>query len=428
MQDNGVTYLYIYIFAWAITLFVAFKSSKTISIGKFLVFEFLFCSICSYLTFTDPNCPASYKPLKLFPFVYLYIFTLITTLPALKYDKCVINSIVPPPQMKLELIIWPFIICSLLSIPQMISSLQSNLLLILMGYGNDLYVDSYANASTEGTSIENLPAIIANLLYNPAVITAFYYLSLKQSKKNRIITLLLFFCVVIRLVSSSITGQRGGVVRELFVMGAMYMIFYRFYSSKLKKIFNTLILTVVVILAVPFIAITISRFGTRAGGSMSSLYDYSGQSALYFNNYALDDNGIRYGDRVMPGVKFLLGFDDVPMNWAQRRQKYPHLYIGDEYFSSYVGDFAIDFGPFLGGFLLIIFTMMFMSGLRIHNGKIKYHQLLILGIIAGIIPEGYFKLFPYSEVIGNLSLFVKLIIVVWFKFSLPQTRNIKQIA
>lgn len=427
MQGHSITYLYIYIIAWAVTLFVAFKRSKTISIGKFLVFEYLFCSICSYLTFTDPYCPESYKPLKLFPFIYLYVFTLITTLPALRYDRYEINRIETPSQNKINLIIWPFIIASLLSIPQMISSLQTNLVAILMGYGNDLYMDSYANSSSEGTSIENLPAVIANLLYSPAAVTAFYYLSLEQSKKARRITLLLFLCISIRMISASLTGQRGGVIRELFVLGALYMIFYRFYSSKLRRRFNTIIIVVVALLAVPFIAITISRFEMRKGGSISSLLDYSGQSSLYFNNYALDDNGIRYGDRVMPGVKLLLGYDNVPMNWVQRRAKYPNLYLGDEYFSSYIGDFAIDFGPFFGGVLLIIFTMMFMSSLRIRGGVIRYHQLLILGVIAAIIPEGYFKLFPFSEVIGNISLLVRIVIIFWFKNSLPQPSCNKQI-
>ena len=227
--------------------------------------------------------------------------------------------------------------------------------------------------------------------------------------------ILLFLSFSYRLIYNIFEGHRGGMVRELLFLASYYAMFYRFYSDRIKQKFNKILLVVLVVLLVPFILLTRSRFDEAVGGATTSVYYYSGQSSLFFNNYGLDDNGIRYGDRVAAGFKILLGFENVPKNFVQRRQKYPHLYINDESFYTYVGDFTIDFGPIMGGLILILCSIYFTARLRIYNKVIKFHQLLLLGTVVGIISQGYLKLFPFSGVNGNISLLFIFIICFVFK-------------
>ena len=55
------------------------------------------------------------------------------------------------------------------------------------------------------------------------------------------------------------------------------------------------------------------------------------ESFLFFNNYGLDADGIRYGDRTANLFKQII-WDDTPHNYMERRDKYPHLKIDDYYF------------------------------------------------------------------------------------------------
>lgn len=415
-MDSSRLNILLYAVLWFITFLVAYFrfSSRKLGASSYLFFVVFFCSICSYLTFIDPWNPEDYKEIKLFPFIYLYGMVIITCLPAIRYDKSRIDTIQKPSQGLLDIISWAYIVCTLLTIPSEVQGLGAKVLLTMTGAGSDLYLEMAEGYDTSGTGISNLPSIIGGFFYFPSLVIAFYYLTLDDNRHKKVM-LFLFISFAYRLVINIFSGQRGGMVRELFFLASYYALFYRFYSSKIKKRFNKLFITLSVALLVPFMLITVSRFDDALGGPATSMLAYSGQSSLYFNNYGLDDNGIRYGDRVAPGFKILMGFDNVPVNFVQRRQKYPRLYINDEAFCTYVGDFTIDFGPIMGGLILVFISLFLTARLKIYNREIKFYQLIILGTLAGMISQGYLKLFPFSGVTGNLSIIFIFILCLVFK-------------
>ena len=403
-MDNSSINILIYIALWVVTLLIAlFKfSSHKSGASAYLFIVVLFCSICSYYSYNDFWISGTYKEVKLFPFIYLYLMVLITTLPAIRYDKSTIVSIQKPSQRLLDVISWIFIICTILTIPSAMQDFASNIKTTLSGAGADLYMEKTSGYETSGTSVSNWPSVIGGFFYYPSIIIAFYYLTIYE-KRNKTVMLLLFLSFSFRLA------------RELFFIASYYAMFYRFYTKKIRKTINRVVIVVLLALLIPFMLVTISRFDSALGGVRTSMLFYSGQSSLFFNNYGLDDNGIRYGDRVAPGFKLLLGFDNVPMNFIKRRAKYPNLYINDEVFSTYIGDFTIDFGPWLGGLLLLLLSLFFTAKLKIKNKQIQFHQLMLLGTIVGIISQGYLKLFPFSEVNGNISLVFIFVMCIVFK-------------
>ena len=131
---------------------------------------------------------------------------------------------------------------------------------------------------------------------------------------------------------------------------------------------------------------------------------------------SLDDNGIRYGDRTIPLFKRIVGFDNVPRNFFERRAKYPNLYLNDESFSTYVGDFAIDYGPALGLIIIIIISLTVYNKSKIRGDTIYLHQLLILHILLYMCTIGGLKLFPFADAAG-LQVIVYAIIYKILKIS-----------
>ena len=142
-------------------------------------------------------------------------------------------------------------------------------------------------------------------------------------------------------------------------------------------------------------------------GVNSTLF-YLGQQNLFFNSYGLDNNGIRYGDRTVPLFKRMLGFDGVPNNFHERREKYPNLRINDEVFVGFAGDWVLDFGPYIAPLLFVAFSGVVLLGSRVRDGIIRFHQLVLLHFVMTVGMLGGIKLYPYSDVGGNLQLIVYL--------------------
>lgn len=58
---------------------------------------------------------------------------------------------------------------------------------------------------------------------------------------------------------------------------------------------------------------------------------------LVFNNYGMDANGIRYGDRTAPLIRKLLGLK-TSTNYYERRFVYSKMLVNDSYFITFIGD------------------------------------------------------------------------------------------
>ena len=174
-------------------------------------------------------------------------------------------------------------------------------------------------------------------------------------------------------------GQRGSVIKSVLTVIVAYAMFRRYLSERFNRIARIIGVTLAVGVAVPITAITISRFGERKGGSSATgfVYWYIGQANIYFNNYALDPGGLRYGDRTLNMFKRLV-WSDTPKNYVERRDKYHNLEIDDYYFTTVVGDFAIDFGPIGALLIFIVFNLWVLYEIRPRDGTIKLHQLLLI--------------------------------------------------
>jgi oligosaccharide repeat unit polymerase len=301
-------------------------------------------------------------------------------------------------------------------LPTIISDIAFSIIKLLTdpAGGKELYNAAISNSYSIGDgNISNFPSIISNAFGNFGILLFFYYLTLK--KYNKLILIGLLLSCIVGLLTNISLGQRGPIIEILFSLIITYFALKKFFQPKFIKIIKIIGISLVIAISVPLIALTTSRFGDMAGGSLSSLYYYVGQENLYFNNYGLDNGGIRYGDRTFPLFKRVLGFDNVPHNYLERRQKYPDLKINDEVFCGFVGDFTFDFGPFVAPLIFIIFTLFVLNKTRIRNGKILFHQLILIHFVMSLCMLGGIKLYPFSDVGGNLQLIVYFVAYICFR-------------
>lgn len=413
---SSYLYLAIYVLLWVIVCYRHYKKVK-FSSGLVVILSYLIYGILALILYSDEYLGNNFTDLKLFPFIYLFGMSYMFLLPVFKYERADIVRVSIPSRkiVLLFLIIYSF--CTLIILPNTISSLQEGITTLLLDEsgGIDLYQDasgSYVKRASGVSGLYGLVSIIYNIFSDIAKFLFFYYLTLKNKNKF----LIIIFCVVfiVDLIYPMSKGGRTDVIMNLYSLIMAGTLFYPFYSEKMKKRLSKSLILLLVIVSIPFMALTISRFGETESGTSGGMLSYAGQAPLNFNMYALDAGGIRNGDRTINLFKQFI-FNDVPEDVIEVRLKYSHLKMNDSVFSSYVGDFVLDYGP-LGAFLIFVFaSVLLYNKIRICNKTISFQSLFIIYFILCVAMQGGMYLFYYSFM-GNLTilafLFMSLILYI----------------
>lgn len=404
----------IYILAWVVTIILYLIIRKRIDAGSILLFTYLIYAITSFILYNSHAY--HFNQIRLFPFIYLFLMLILFFLPVLKYNAYKITNIQKVPSIYIHVISITFILVSFVQLPTIISDFIFSIkkLLTSSSGGLELYNKTLAEARSLGDGkIANLPGVISNVFGNFGILLFFYYLTL--NKRSKLILIGLFISIIMNILINISLGQRGPIFEILLSMIITYFALRRFFEPKINRIIKIVGGGILIASLIPISALTISRFGNNTEGSMASVYYYGGQENLYFNNYGLDNGGIRYGDRTFPLFKQILGFENVPKNFMERRDKYPHLKMNDERFYTFVGDFTLDFGPIIASFIFLFFTIFVIIKTRIRNGIIRFHQLILLHFVMIICMLGGMKLYPFSDVGGNLQLIGYFIAYMFFR-------------
>ena len=416
----------LFILGWITTIILYQRRKKNFDAGSILLFSYLFYAIMSLFLYNNPYY--KFNSIEILPFIYLFLMLMLAFSPILRYDYCKIDKIQKPPDLYLNFVCILFIIASLMQVPDIISNFAISIVRLLLDSagGQDLYNEAMAESISLGDgSISNLSSIISNAYGNFGILLFFYYLTLNN--RNKFIMIGLFISCIISILSNINMGQRGPIIEIMLSMLITYFALRKFYQPEVNKIIRNVGITLLIVTSIPIIALTVSRFGESDAGSESSVFFYSGQENLYFNNFGLDNGGIRYGDRTFPLFKKMLGFENVPDNFWERRSKYPNLNINDEVVIGFIGDFTLDFGPFITPFIFILFTIFILNKTIVRNKEILFHQLILLHFVMCLCMLGGMKLYPFSDVGGNLQLIIYFLAFLFFRlvyaYSLKRQRK-----
>ena len=384
------------IIIWIITTYVLYSKRRHIDSAVFLLITFTIYSLCSLLTYNFRYSDFNGVKLSILPLVYLYSMIILTMSPVLRFDIAKVKLFPNPPFTLLDVLSWAFVICMIIKLPHDITHIQEGMGKIMLDQGGDLYTEVMreSESSNDAYSISSLSSIYVNITTEIIILIAFYNL---YKRRKGILTLLLLISIILTPLGSIANGQRGGAFDVIIVLLGTFFLFAPILHKNILKKVKIVGIIVLACLLIPIVALTNSRFGSRIGSSEQSVFSYMGQQNLNFDIYAFDNDGLRYGDRVFPLFKKILGFKNVPNDFWERRIKYPNLKINDEVFIGYIGDFLLDFGVFVSTLLFFIFTFAFLRLTKIKNDKCYFQQLLMIQFVLVLGLQGGLKLYPFAD-------------------------------
>ena len=383
-------------------------------IGSYILLSYvLYPIIGAFWFFDQDNIYGDIEPLKLFPFIYLAVLQWIAVRPILQYDRNHIQQIEQPSMSFLNIFAAIYIVCTLLQIPHIIANIADGIRNIMVdtAAGEDMYLESQVEDSSYDGSVGNLTAIIFNIFSPLAFILFFYYMTLGRKYLWAIIGFGL--CVLIKSFHSLSNGQRTEVTMSVINIFVAYVALKPILSDRIKRYVRIVLTVLAVSITIPFIALTISRFGEKQGGATGGLVYYIGEAPYYFNNYALDAGGTRHGDRTCNVFKKLIG-KPSPNGIFDVREAYPMLKMDDSIFSTFIGDFVLDFGATTTAIIFILFSILF-TRLTPTNGpnQIPFHRLILIYFAMSVCMQGGFYLFNYAFE-GNLQILAIFVFYVFF--------------
>lgn len=385
--------------------------------GSWILFSYIIYPIIGAFWYFNPNTPYDdhITTLTLFPFIYLSIMLLIALRPVMQFDREDIKRITPPPMQILNIFTVIFIICTLLQIPSIVEDLIHGILSIILDntMGTELYAESQVYETQYDGHISNIFGIIFNIFSPLAFILFFYYLTLE--KKYNWAKIGYGICILIKCFSSLSNGQRTEVTMSLLNILVAYLIMRPMLPKRIHRVTKRMLIVLSISVAIPFIALSLSRFGEREGGMLGSIIYYIGEAPYYFNQFALDAGETRHGDRTCNVFKQLMGMHTYKGIFGVR-DAYPSIKMNDSIFSTFVGDFVLDFGPWITAILFILFSKVFTLLTRsTTENELPFHRMILLYFAMTVCMQGGFYLFDYSFE-KNLQIIAVFIFYLIFAF------------
>lgn len=432
MEERTLNIIYTVLYT-ALLAWMLYRHQRSVDgrwgIGSYILLSYVLYPIIGAFWFFDQNnIYGDIEPLRLFPFIYLAVLQWIAVRPILQYDRYHIQQIEQPSMSFLNVFAVIYILCTLLQIPHIIMNIADGIRNIMVdtAAGADMYHESQIEDSSYDGSIGNLTDIIFNIFSPLAFILFFYYMSLGRKYLWAIIGFGL--CVLIKSFYSLSNGQRTEVTMSVINIFVAYVALKPILSDRIKLYVRIVLTVLAVSITIPFIALTVSRFGERQGGATGGLVYYIGEAPYYFNNYALDANGTRHGDRTCNIFKQMIGMS-APKGIFGVRDAYPEMRMDDSIFSTFIGDFVLDFGATTTAILFILFSILF-TRLTPTNGpnQIPFHRLILIYFAMSVCMQGGFYLFNYAFE-RNLQILAIFVFYVFFGMDyLMRHRNERRLA
>ena len=404
LTDNIL--IIIYFLMWVSVLFLYQRKNRQLDAGSAIILSYVCYAFFSILTLNRPINFLDYydfNHLKLFPFIYLFCMLIIALSPSIVYHNHPAKQIENPNTRIFYVIAIISILSALFLLPNILMNFGDGLLKLITDTdaGKDAYQEQLENASDSGGAISNIPAILFNALSELSIFIFFYFLTFR--KKNYWLVVGLSIPLAVSVLQPIIAGQRGPVIYSLLTVFLAYMFFKQFLSGRIKKVVRYVGVIGIFMTLVPVIAITLSRFSVMRQSTVTDYVNwYVGQGNIYFNNYALDDNGIRYGDRTFNLAKRLVS-SNASQNFVDRRSTFSNLYVNDDLFTTFVGDFTIDFGPVVAFLIFVVFNAWVLHSTRVRDDSLKIQQALLLYFTMCICMQGGMTLFSFSDT-ANLKM------------------------
>lgn len=406
-MDESTIILIINSLLYIATFFIYQKRVKRFRLGSFILLFYSLLSVGSIWLYNIDSV-WTFERITIFPFVYLYIVLMISFFPLLKFSNKRISNIKMPDDMVMNMISVVVIVVYLCFFFQTIlSNFSLSSLFDPMTLAENYEVKS-DNVGYDDGKI-NIFGILKNF-FNSILWVLFMY---NWIQKKRFFTIGVLGAIIISVFTSLAWGARGPLVFIVMQIPFIYFIFSPLMTQGMRRKYLFTVLGVVAFIFIGGAALTLGRFDDASNFTIVDivLY-YASSNFIKFDNFVLDVGGCRYGDRVFPLIRVLLGLDTAG-DYKTRRLLYSNLKVDDSQFTFFVGEFVIDFGPIMAFLIIAFFSIYFYK--KVVAEKYDFGTILLLSLAYNIVVVG-FTLFPYSEISGNLSIVYIVFWIFLFKY------------
>lgn len=420
MDDK--TILVINFLIWLISLIAYYKMRKRCTVGVFVLLLYTTISYIAISLFLNPLGRGLFTPhVTMWPFVLLWGMILISMYPIFRWESIKVTEICLPNIRYVKYLCVGVVILCVIKIISLIPDVRQGVLMMASGNDNSI-VENYINSTKErlshvsaisGKGSFNILAILTNQAKAIAPILTFLYLLYPANQRNKLIT----FGLLISLMTNPLAGiarsSRVGILVEILTVLFIFLLFRPFLNRKLSK----KIIKVGFLISAPFVIVLMIISFSRFGENASFQYDrYFAESVLVFDGYCTDAGGTREGNITAPLLRVTAG--QKALNEKQMRWKYRNMKMDNSRFSTFVGDFVLDWGVIPSIIIFIVFSIIFSTLLKPRR-RLYFSELFILYLVLRF-NIGYFQ-YLLAGIDGNLTSL--LLIALYFIFKFKKIKN-----
>lgn len=348
--------------------------------------------------------------ISFYPLLYLFLMLMLMLRPLAVIDTRKIKGISHPDEKTIEIFI---IMIFVFALPRSIETFV-NFHDVIGGLMADATSADLAEAEsiydkTSGGGL-NVLSILGGCSFGLSSLFFMYYLT-RQNKKKKYIVMLALVSIA-SVFDGSVKGNRGPLVFYSLEMGLLYLFFRPYYSHKINTLFKTVGGIFLIGVGSFFYLLSMHKHGLLKEDVISYKFLlYFSENFIIFDSYGLDANGIRYGTRTATiFTKFL--FPGSPSTYVERTAYFKDMKLNESRFSTFVGDFTLDYGPIIAALIFVIFSNFFTKKLRI-SGMLPFNRIIILYFLICVFSAGLF-LHPYCNLGGNLQILVYIFVYKYF--------------
>ena len=382
-------------------------------------------AIISIHCYSSPYASEKFEPeLKLFPFLYLWGMIVISILPLLQIKEKQVTHLIIPNKRLVNLISIACIAFCVLHAISILPDLKGGLVMMLADSENalDLYNEatSAKMSSTASTNDGvNVIAILSGqaLVFLPLV----FFLYLILPKKNVLIFILLCVSLLILPIEGIAKANRQMMALSVLEIFLLFFFFKDYIPPKIISKIRLFFVIILIFLGGVFITITIVRTSVSSDKIDYVIFGierYFAEGPIIFND-CIDANGTREGNRVFPLLKMIAG--KPVLSASEMRTMYSMMKVDSSRFSTYVGDFVLDYGPIIS---MIIFSLFSFTCCRILRGKriLGIQHLLIIYLIMKL-SAGFYQC-TLNGIANNISVVIIILLYFYFNYIYKDSKRI----
>ena len=393
------------------TLVYFFKKYR-LSVGVLIRTMYTVSAWSSFLFIQQPGYSTSVHASEqtIIPCFYLYIIFIITMLPLMKLYKIENVDFFNARILRAIMIICilVYFVFFIVDLPVMtnVASVGTNALSSLR---QTVYGDEGMSRVTQNVWLNRVSVLFLGMRVLATGLSVITFTTFKENRK--LVDLFFVACLLnnIRIILTQV--GRGEIVLITLLYASLFYLVRDYLSAKRKRALLVYALPIVVVGAVFFWAITISRFGDRAGYFM---YKYMGEPINNFNGILFKRIQGTTNGRAYFALFYRYLFGETQYMNANEKWTLINSMTGirGDIFYTWVGGLIIEFGKVVPIFVAIILN-------RIMNGLVRlkdyyYGDVVVLIFFINFYIRGLFN-FPTQNIEGTFMIVYTFLLYVLFR-------------